>query len=144
MDPDIDLALLIDRFMRRIHFALQARAPAFDPKGVGPGGGIVLLTLADLDCCRMQDLTERMSRDKSQMTRTIQSLERKGLVMRQTSPDDARVSLVALTAEGRAVVDTLRDVVSATIGEVLGPLSNSEEETLRRLLNRALAPHSDG
>ncbi len=135
---DTELALLIDRFMRKIHFGLQSKAHSFDKKRVGPGGGIVLLTLADMGCPGLQELTRRVARDKSQMTRTIRSLEAKGLVLRTTSSRDARVSLIALTQEGEAVVKALRSAVAETIGEILAPITKSEEKVLRGLLERAL------
>lgn len=135
---DAELALLIDRFMRRIHFGLQSKAHAFDTEKVGPGGGIVLLTLSDMGCPSLHELTKRVARDKSQMTRTIRSLETKGLVERRPSPDDARVTFVSLTHAGDRVVDTLKQVVSETINEILSPISESEEQVLRSLLERAL------
>ncbi|MEL6680298.1 MAG: MarR family transcriptional regulator [Pseudomonadota bacterium] len=135
---DTDLALLIDRFMRRIHFGLQSKAHAFDTARVGPGGGIVLLTLSEMGCPSLHDLTRRVARDKSQMTRTIRSLEAKGLVLRQTSPQDARVSLISLTEDGKQVVQGLQRAVADTIGEILAPLSETDEEALRHLLAKAL------
>lgn len=137
-----ELALLIDRFMRKIHFGLQSKSHAFDRERVGPGGGIVLLTLADMGCPGLNELTRRVARDKSQMTRTIRSLETKGLVARKASPEDARVSLVYLTREGETVVDELRKAVAETIGEILAPISKQEEEVLRGLLERALMEQS--
>ena len=135
---DADLALLIDRFMRRIHFGLQSKGPSFDTEKVGPGGGIVLLTLSDMGCPSLHDLTRQVARDKSQMTRTIRSLEAKGLVERKPSLDDARVTLVCLTQAGERVVDALKQVVSETINEILSPISKPEEQVLRDLLERAL------
>lgn len=136
---DTELALLIDRFMRRIHFGLQSKAHAFDTAKVGPGGGIILLTLADMGCPSLRELTARVSRDKSQMTRTIRSLENKNLVARKTSPKDARVTQVFLTEDGQNVVCTLRDALADTIGDVLSPISMQEEQILKALLKRALS-----
>ena len=135
---DIELALLIDRFMRRIHFGLQSKAHDFDTAQVGPGGGIVLLTLAEMQCPAISELTQRVARDKSQMTRMIGSLEKKGLVKREPSKQDARVSLVCLTAEGETVVGDLKQAVAETIGEILSPITASEEDVLRGILERAL------
>ena len=135
---DTELALLMDRFMRRIHFGLQAKADQFDTARVGPGGGIVLLTLSDMGTARMQDLTRQVARDKSQMTRTIRSLEAKGLVERIASADDARVSLVRLTPPGEEVVETLKQTVAETINDILAPLSDEEDAMLRTVLQRAL------
>ena len=135
---DTELALLIDRFMRRIHFGLQAKAPGFDKENVGPGGGIVLMTIADMGCPSLHELTKRVARDKSQMTRTIRSLEGKGLVKRRGSPNDARVTLVTMTSAGESVVSQLREAVAETIEEILIPISQAEKSQLKGLLQRAL------
>ena len=140
-----ELALLLDRFMRKIHFGLQSKAASFDTEKVGPGGGIILLTLADMGCTSLHELTRRVSRDKSQMTRSIRSLEAKGLVKRETSPEDARVSLVSLTKDGERVVGELQDAVADTIGDLLAPLPDAEAARLKRLLAQVVSdnPASD-
>ena len=140
-----ELALLLDRFMRKIHFGLQSKAASFDTEKVGPGGGIILLTLADMGCTSLHELTRRVSRDKSQMTRSIRSLEAKGLVKRETSPEDARVSLVSLTKDGERVVGELQDAVADTIGDLLAPLPDAEAARLKRLLAQVVSdnPSSD-
>ncbi len=133
---ETELALLVDRFMRQIHFGLQSRASNFDRKSVGPGGGIILMTLAEMGCTGLNELTNRVARDKSQMTRTIQSLERKGLVLREPSLTDGRVSMVSLTPEGVKVVQELMAAVSNVIDEILEPISSTDKQTLKRLLQR--------
>ncbi|MEM9734922.1 MAG: MarR family transcriptional regulator [Pseudomonadota bacterium] len=136
--PDTDLALLIDRFMRCIHFGLQERAPGFDRKAFGPSGGMVILTLADTGRISLNELTRRVARDKSQMTRMIGSLETKGLIRREASSDDGRVSLVLLTPEGETVANELMQIVAEVIGNILEPISQSEKQTLKELLSRVV------
>ena len=135
---DTDLALLVDRFMRSIHFGLQERAPSFDRESVGPGGGIVLMTLADTGRISLNELTKRVARDKSQMTRMIRSMEAKGLVVREVSQNDRRVSLICLTSKGAEVADELLQAVAEVVGEILGPISETERQTLRDLLARVV------
>ncbi|MEO0569385.1 MAG: MarR family transcriptional regulator [Pseudomonadota bacterium] len=135
---DTDLALLIDRFMRKIHSGLQERAPGFDREAVGPGGGIVLMTLADAGRISMNELTKRVARDKSQMTRMIRSLENKGLLRREVSADDGRVSLIFLTPKGSEIVGELMQTVAEVIGEILEPISESERKTLQDLLTKVV------
>lgn len=134
--PDTDLALLVDRLMRSIHFGLQERAPDFDREAVGPGGGIVLMSLADTGRIALGELTRRVARDKSQMTRLIRSLEAKGLIEREASPDDGRVSLVSLTPKGTEIVGELQRTVAEVIDEILEPLSKDERQSLKDLLMR--------
>lgn len=124
--------------MRTIHFGLQERAPGFDREAVGPGGGIVLMTLADTGRISLNELTKRVARDKSQMTRMIRSLEAKGLVGREGSPDDGRVSLVFLTPKGVEIVGELMQTVAEVVGEILEPISDSERKTLKGLLERVV------
>ena len=136
---DTELALLIDRFMRRIHFALQSKAHEFDTARVGPGGGIVLLTLAEMGAPGLRELTERVARDKSQMTRMIRSLETKGLVAREVSQADARVSIIRLTDAGKEVVHALQQAVTEAIEGLVAPLSPQERKVITGLLQRVLA-----
>lgn len=131
---DTDLALLVDRFMRKIHSGLQERAPGFDREAVGPGGGIVLMTLADSGRVSLNELTKRVARDKSQMTRMIRSLETKGLVQREVAPNDGRVSLIYLTPKGSEIVGELMQTVAEVIGKILEPISENERKTLQSLL----------
>ena len=135
---DTELALHVDRFMRRIHSGLQERAPDFDREAVGPGGAILMMTLADTGRISLNELTKRVARDKSQMTRMIRSLETKGLVHREMSPDDGRVSLIFLTSKGSEVVGELKQTVAEVIGEILGPISEREQKTLQSLLARVV------
>lgn len=134
--PDIDTARLTDRFMRRIHAQLGARAAQFDTHKIGPSGGILLLTLADMAPVKMHALVAAMQRDKSQMTRAIQALEAKNLIMRTDDPDDKRVSVLQLTEQGRSAVEGLQIAVADVLKDILSPLSMDEQETLRVLLRR--------
>lgn len=133
---DTDLALSVDRFMRRIHSALQARAAEFDTENVGPAGGMLLLTLAEMGQPEIRELTARFARDKSQMTRVIGMLETKGLVARRPSQRDQRASVVSLTPKGHAVVADLSRALAETIGALVAPLSAEEQETLKALMAR--------
>ncbi|WP_415404669.1 MarR family winged helix-turn-helix transcriptional regulator [Tateyamaria sp. SN3-11] len=125
--------------MRRIHSGVHAKAHVFDTERVGPGGGFVLLTIAEMGCPELHELTKRVARDKSQMTRTIRTLESKGLVARKTASHDARVTVVFLTDAGQDAVRAIQHAVAETIGEILAPISESDADLLKSLLHRALA-----
>ncbi len=133
---DVELALLLDRFMRRIHMSLQAKAPSFDTENVGPAGGMLLLTLAEMGRPELHELTERFARDKSQMTRVVRSLENKGLLVRQCSERDQRASTIGLTEKGRRVVEMLERALAETVGDIVEPLSVDERRLLKSMLSR--------
>ncbi|MEO0936680.1 MAG: MarR family transcriptional regulator [Pseudomonadota bacterium] len=133
-----NLAPLMDRFVRRLHLSLQAKARSFDSYEVGPVGGMILMVMEEAGPLTMQALANEMVRDKSQMTRMVAPLERKGLVSRAPGAGDARQSIVALTPQGRDFVRALKDVVAQTIDEVLAPIPPKDRDLLAALLSRAL------
>jgi DNA-binding MarR family transcriptional regulator len=85
-------------------------------------------------------LVRQLMLSSGAMTNRIDRLEAAGLVTRRPDPADRRGVVVALTDEGRALVD--RAVVDhlATEAELLAPLSANEQATLDRLLRKLLGP----
>lgn len=134
-DP-LEFAFQVDRFMRRLNARVHARAPEFDREKVGPIGGMILLTLAEVQPAPMQRIATMMGRDKAQLSRMFSSLERRGLVLRSSNKDDQRSSLLSLTQNGEEFVTTIKQVVAGAIGELLNPLSESERAEMLRLLSK--------
>ena len=136
--PDTEIGQLVDRFMRQIHGELGRKAPEFDVEKVGPAGGLVLMTLADLEPVPIHELVRVLARDKAQITRLLQSLGKKGLIERTPSAQDGRVCVLQLSARGRTTVAGLRHALAGTIDDVLTPLSQGERDTLKTLLRKAI------
>ncbi|MEM6914602.1 MAG: MarR family transcriptional regulator [Pseudomonadota bacterium] len=124
--------------MRRIHGELGRKAQSFDHEKVGPAGGLVLMTLADVDAMPIHELVKAVARDKAQITRLLQSLDQKGLVEKRQSPDDGRVCLLQLSPKGRETVAGLQRAVSGTIDGLLHALNEGERGELKTLLRKAL------
>ena len=137
MPDSFEIATLVDRFMRKIEAGLHGKATAMDTDRVGPFGGMVLLTLAELEPAPLHRLVSAMGRDKSQMTRAIKSLEDKGLIMRKACPEDGRVSLLSLTDKGQTFIAEVKKLLAGVIDEILRPVSREERaallETLRKV-----------
>ncbi len=129
-----ELATRIDRLMRRMNAGVITRAPGFDPDRVGPLGGMILLTIADLQPVAMQRVADMMARDKAQLSRMVSELERRGLVERASDAADKRTSLVSLTQQGEGFVDAIRGVLTDVLGEILEPLNADERRSLAALL----------
>ncbi|MEM8553914.1 MAG: MarR family transcriptional regulator, partial [Pseudomonadota bacterium] len=142
MDQDHNLAILLDRFVRRVHVSLHRKAMEFDTAKVGPGGAILLLTLDEIGTVSMQDLARSLVRDKSQMTRAVHALEVKGMVTRQQSEDDNRVTLVSITDKGRGLVQAHQEALTGTLDHALKPLSDQEQSEFHRLLLKAVTNHT--
>ena len=136
MSDQLDLAISLDRFVRRVHAGLHRHAIEFDNDHIGPFGGLVLMTLADLQPTAIQNLSDTMARDKAQMTRILRSLEGKGVVQRQDSPDDGRVTLISLTPKGMEFVHLVRSALSQVISDLLEPLTPSERKSLGSMFQK--------
>lgn len=73
------------------------------------------------------------------MTGRVDRLERAGWVIRQPDPGDRRGTLVALTAGGHELIDTLMAAHVENEQRLLAGLSRAEQETLASLLAKLLA-----
>ena len=77
------------------------------------------------------DISERMVRRDPDLTRLLDKLEARGLVIRTRGTADRRVVLAAITEEGLALLKTLDAPVQAS---VKGALSHVPDERLRTLI----------
>jgi DNA-binding MarR family transcriptional regulator len=78
----------------------DARAAALEPFGITVREHVVMTALDGFDGTQLE-LASRIRLDKSVLTTTIDSLERKGLVVRVPDRHDRRAKRPELTAEGR-------------------------------------------
>jgi DNA-binding MarR family transcriptional regulator len=74
--------------------------------------------------------------DLGAASRQVRLLEDAGLVRRTRSPNDGRVALLALTADGRRVAERIRSVGVRHLEEALRGWSDVEERTLAHLMER--------
>lgn len=135
-EPQFALALQIDRLMRRLNARVHAQAPLFDTEKIGPIGGMVLMTLSEVQPAPMQRIAELMGRDKAQLSRLFANLERRELVRRAINDADQRSSFLSLTPKGDVFVRRIKEVVSGALEEILEPLAETEKAELLRLLSQ--------
>jgi DNA-binding MarR family transcriptional regulator len=76
--------------------------------------------------------------DAGAMTRTLDRLERKGLVRRTRSAQDRRVVDLALTPQGRAAADGIPFVLCEVFNARLAGFSREEWQQLQSFLSRML------
>jgi DNA-binding MarR family transcriptional regulator len=77
------------------------------------------------------------------ITRLLDKLEERGLVVRDRPQDNRRVVRVGITAAGLALLRTLRQPVRDCHARQFGHLSARDLERLAALLRAARAPHED-
>ncbi|MEL6584611.1 MAG: MarR family transcriptional regulator, partial [Pseudomonadota bacterium] len=122
---DPTLAILFDRLMRRLHVSMMAKAQEFDAHRVGPAGAMLLMSLKDLGPVETHTLVKEAARDKSQITRLLNTLEQKGIIIRTQSKRDARAQVISLTEAGEELVKAHQKAVGDALAEELAPLSHA-------------------
>jgi len=90
----------------------------------------VLYELAFRDGPTASELCRDLGLDAGYLSRILKRFEENGLVEREPSPQDARQSLLRLTADGEAAFAPLYHRSQQEIGALLAPLRTEEQERL--------------
>ena len=113
----------------------------FNEKGIdiSPEQLTVLSLLWKKDRVTQQELCNITFKDKPNMTRLIDSLEKKGLAKRITDENDKRNNLILLTPEGKAIEEKAFLVANATMREALVNVTPQElaigQDLLKKIFN---------
>jgi DNA-binding MarR family transcriptional regulator len=138
------LGYLVNRAARAFAAQLAEELRTFD---VGIGQWAVLLHLWSRDGVTQAQLARRVAIEQPTIVRTIDRMERDGLVTRAADPNDRRVSRITLTERGWALRDQLIPLADGVNRAATATLSEEEVATLRRLLANVVAAnagHSSG
>jgi DNA-binding MarR family transcriptional regulator len=81
--------------------------------------------------------------DRSTIGSVLGRLEKRGLVVREANPTDARVKRVSLTKAGRSLIADMDVAVERAQQRILAPLSPAERKALIGLLGRIAEVNND-
>ena len=110
----------IDRALRQ----LLVRIAAEGPLGVG-------------------ELSTRVGRDHTTVSRQVAKLSRMGLIQRQAGEQDRRTSQLAVSVQGQHLVDELEAARVRMFSSLLESWSETDQSELIRLLSRLVADTKD-
>ena len=88
-------------------------------------------------------LAEVIGYDRATIGGVVQRLERKGLLVRTTDPEDRRARHLALTTEGEALRQMLEPLVAQVQERILAALSPHEQATFMTLSRKVLGTQAD-
>lgn len=83
-----------------------------------------------------KDISEYCGKDKTSVTKIIDTLEKKNLVVRVTDQLDHRVKRVVLSNKGKELFLSALPVMAKTRDEVRNGISDNEIESLKDILNK--------
>lgn len=120
--------------VRRFNRFYTRRIGILDRSYLGSGMSLtevrVLYELAFRDALTATDLCRELGLDAGYLSRTLKRFEQKGWVAREPVPEDARQSLLRLTAEGRDAFEPLFHRSQEEIGALMAPLDAPGQERL--------------
>jgi MarR family transcriptional regulator for hemolysin len=138
--PPSEVAEFAGQLLFRLWRATHTRtAEAFESLDLTPALFALLNVLGAREGAMQQEIGAEMGIDRSTMVVLIDELEAKHLAERRPHPTDRRARAVAITANGRQVLQRARDLALQVEGEVLRGLKTDERDELVALLRRALS-----
>jgi DNA-binding MarR family transcriptional regulator len=103
---------------------------------VEPRTYAVLMALATEDGQSQRRLSDRLGIHRNTMVSVIDGLEAGGLVKRMAHPEDRRAFAITLTEKARKLLPGLEKAGRELEETVAAPLSSTEQDILRKLLQR--------
>lgn len=130
IDAEVEIADLMVQVVRRLH---RRTSEALAPLGLSRAQSRLVRLLAG-GPLRMAAIAERLSVVPRTVTDLVDGVEAAGLVVRQADPGDRRSSFVALTADGRLLLDRLEVARQESAQQVVGQLDPADRNVLLHLL----------
>ncbi|MGN7764627.1 MULTISPECIES: MarR family winged helix-turn-helix transcriptional regulator [Paenibacillus] len=126
-----------DRIFERLQALNKAITPTFERcAGISPTRLRLLHELFQVTEISQISLQKQVDIDAAAITRHLKGLEENGMVSRRNNPDDNRVTLVSLTAQGRDKIRTYKEEKSRFIGSLLAGFDEPERALLADMLVR--------
>lgn len=126
-----DLAAMVVPLGRALTAAEQ---PVLDAHHISMWGYIVLLALAAEPVRTQAALAQAIGADKTRIITVLDDLQDRDLIERHPDPADRRVRLLALTAEGRRVRDSVQSAIQRREDRLLARLPAADRRAFLRVL----------
>ncbi|MGJ8734139.1 MAG: MarR family winged helix-turn-helix transcriptional regulator [Cellulophaga sp.] len=97
----------------------------------------LLVVISNEGEMNQSQLAELQHKDRAAIKRLIDHLERKNLVTRK-SGKDSRSNTIAITLEGKKMVQVFTEASKETVNEALSCFTDEQAKTLNQLLNKLL------
>jgi DNA-binding MarR family transcriptional regulator len=107
--------------------------------GLPVGEARCLAAIGNFAPLSINQLAAKANLDKGQASRAAQALVDRGLVVKETSSEDARAVVLQPTTQGRRLWARVMRVIARRNEEIFGCLSRAEQRQLATLLDRVLA-----
>ena len=128
--PFKDISILY----RKAHIWLNNGCAAQD---LTAAQAVVILIVCDFKMLTQDEITKRLSLDKSVIAKTVTKLEELGFLKRSTNAKDKRTYDICPTPKAWALYPIIKEQVEGCFRRMTQGMSDEEREIFRRLLSRA-------
>lgn len=90
------------------------------------------------ESCSQEDIAQGIRMDKTTVAKALDSLTRKGFILRRQSSTDRRKNVLLLTEAGKESISGILSINDEWVSGVLSVLSPEERDTLEGYLERVL------
>ena len=102
--------------------------------GLTAAQALVILIVCDFDILTQDEITKRLSLDKSVIAKTVTKLEDTGFLLRSTNAKDKRTYDIYPTDKARAVYPMIKEEVECCFQRMTQQMTEEERATFQRLL----------
>ncbi|KQN25652.1 hypothetical protein ASE86_05425 [Sphingomonas sp. Leaf33] len=135
-----DVGSIGDTLRRAAAMVAQRSAAALTDREVTLAESVLLRTLRDLGAVSPSVLAARMGLTRGAVTRLVDRLRAKRLVVRAAAGrDDRRYQTIALTGAGAVLIGTLLERIDASEAAIFGRLTAAERRDFDHLLRTVIA-----
>ena len=124
---------LAEELLTFTHLLRPGRHPEMTPEQYW-----LLRHLSRVGPLSMGELASALGITTGSATTACKRLERAGLITRERQADDERIVHVALTDQGRALIDAWRQRKRGALTHLLNTLDPHDQEELQRIIERLL------
>jgi len=139
----VELESLPGHYIRRLQqIAVAIFLQETDGHGVTPVQYAALHSVCNTPGIDQRTLARSIGFDTSTIAGVVDRLEARGLLVRNTTPDDRRVRLLTLTDEGHALLEAMTPSMLRAQARMLEPLPPRERKEFMRMLRLLVAANN--
>ena len=124
------------RIARAANKINQTITSILSEEGIAPEQRILLEILTSCDKANQTTLATILNKSATTISRTLDSLEKKGFVVKKSIKGDKRVNVIEVSARGKAILENTEAKVIAFRNNLTQKLTHEEKELLFSLLNK--------
>lgn len=133
-------APLSDSLLKLIHsYRRQIQQASVDAELNLPASYLrIFKCLQRIEHCTVQKISQRLERDKAQITRIINELVQQGLVVKQKHPQDQRSQILTLSEQGLQIYQRFLALEQQSQTKMANGLSADEVSAFERIANKMI------